>query len=174
MFSNPYVATAWRFLGLAALQVLVFSQIGQNTAWGPYAQVMLYPLVILLLPVGMPSMLVLLIAFALGCAIDFPLGTYGIHAAALVLTAFSRRAALGLLQPREGYSVDQSPTRKAFGMRWFAGYAALLMAIHLIAFFAIEAFTLVYFWTILLRALGSWCVSMTLLWLYMLVFDPRV
>ena len=171
--SSAYVATAIRFVILAALHVLVFAHLGEATSWGPYAQVVLYPLVILLLPVGTPSVFVILVAFALGCAIDFPLGTYGLHAAALVLTAFLRRLALGLLEPREGYGVDMSPTRRALGLGWFMRYAAVLMGVHLLAFFAIEAFTLVYLGEILLRAVGSFCVSMLLILLYMLVLDPK-
>lgn len=173
MFSNAYLATAIRFVFFAALQVLVFAHIGEGTAWGPYAQVLLYPLVILLLPVGMPSPIVIIIAFLLGLAIDVPLGTYGVHAGALVFTAFVRRAVLGILEPREGYSVEQSPTRAAFGMRWFAGYAALLMGVHLLTYFALEAFTLVYLGEILARAGGSFCVSLILILLYVLVLDPK-
>ncbi len=173
MLSNALLSTALRFVVLAALQVLVFAHLGEATAWGPYAQVMLYPLVILLLPVQMASVFVLLLAFALGCVIDFSLGTYGLHASALVLMAFARRLVLGLLEPREGYGLDQSPTRKALGFRWFATYAALLMGIHLVTFFAVEAFTLVYIVQIFARALGSFCVSMTLILLYIVVLDPR-
>lgn len=173
MLSNAYLSTALRFVVLAALQILVFAHLGESTAWGPYAQVMLYPLVILLLPVQTPSFFVLLLAFALGCLIDFSLGTYGLHASALVFTAFARRLILGVLEPREGYGVDQSPTRSALGMRWFVQYAALLMGVHLLTFFAVEAFTLVYIVQILARAVGSFCVSMTLILLYMIVLDPR-
>ena len=171
--SSAYVATAIRFVILAALHVLVFAHLGEATAWGPYAQVLLYPLVIVLLPVGTPSPVVLVIAFALGCAIDFPLGTYGLHAAALVLVAFLRRLLLGLTEPREGYGVDMSPTRHALGFGWFVRYAALMFGVHALAFFAIEAFTFVYFFEVLLRAVGSFCVSMMLAILYVLVLDPR-
>ena len=142
--SSAYVATAVRFVVLAALHILVFAHLGEATAWGPYVQVVLYPLVILLLPVGTPSVLVLLLAFALGSVIDFSLGTYGLHAAALVLSGFVRRLLLGILEPREGYGVDVSPTRRRFGMTWFARYAALFMLIHLLTLFAVEAFTFVY------------------------------
>ena len=171
--SSAYLATAVRFVVLAALHVLVFAHLGEATTWGPYVQVVLYPLAIMLLPVGTPSVLVLLIAFALGSVIDFSLGTYGLHAAALVLSGFARRLLLGLLEPREGYGADVSPTRGRFGTAWFARYAALYLVIHLLAFFAIEAFTFVYWGEILLRTAGSFCVSMLLILLYALVLDPR-
>ena len=170
---NAYLATGLRFVLLAAVQVLVLSNVGIREDWGAYAQGLLYPLVILLLPVGTPTVVVLLVAFVLGLCVDVPLGTIGIHTAALVLTAYVRSVALALLEPREGYTVNQSPTREAFGLRWFMAYAAVLMGVHTLAYFSVEAFTFVYFWQIMLRALSSFCISMLLILVYMLVFDPE-
>ena len=173
MFANPIAATAVRCFVLAALQVLVFARIGAGEPWAPYAQVLLYPLAVILVPVATPSVIVLFLAFALGLAIDVPLGTYGVHAGALVITAFARGAALAVVEPREGYAVGASPTRRAYGLQWWAGYAAMLFGVHCLAYHALEVFTLVYLGDILLRAVGSFCVSMLLALGYVLVFDPR-
>lgn len=173
MFGNPVAAAAVRFVVLAVLQVLVFSRVGAGEAWAPYAQALLYPLTILLLPVATPTVIVLFVAFALGLTIDVPLGTYGVHAGALVSTAFARGAALALTEPREGYAVGASPTRRAYGLQWWAGYAAILFGVHCLAYQALEVFTLVYAGEIFLRAVGSFCVSMLLALAYVLVFDPR-
>ena len=173
MFSSPYVATAVRFVVFAALQVLVLSRIGAGEEWARYVQPLLYPVVVLLLPVGLPTVVVLAVAFALGLAIDVFVGAIGIHAAALVITGFARSAALALLEPREGYNIGQVPTRRQFGMQWFASYAAILLGVHVFSYFAVEAFTFVYIGEILMRAVGSFCVSMILVLLYVLVFDPR-
>ena len=173
MFGNPYLSTAVRFVVLGAIQVLVLSRVGIGEAWAPYAQALLYPLVILLLPVGMPTVIVLLIAFVLGLTVDVFLGTYGMHAAALVLTGFARGLVLAILEPREGYAVEQVANRATFGLRWFASYAAILIGVHTLAYFSIEVFTFVFFGEILLRAVGSFCVSMMLILLYMLVLDPK-
>jgi len=173
MFSNPYISTALRFLVLAALQVLVLSRIGLGEAWGRYLQVLLYPLVILLLPINLPTVIVLIISFALGLCIDVPLGSLGVHASALVLTGFARGLVLAILEPREGYQVDQSPTKSQFGLQWFTSYAAILMAVHCFTFFAVETFTFVYIGEILLRAIGSFSISMILIFLYMIILDPK-
>jgi len=173
MFSNPYIAASFRFVVLAAVQVLVLSRIGVGEEWARYFQLLLYPLVILLLPVSLPSVIVLLISFVLGMCIDVPLGTLGIHTSALVLTAFARGLVLALLEPREGYQVDHSPTRAQFGFQWFLSYAAMLMGIHCFTFFAVETFTFVYLGEILLRALGSFGVSMILIVLYVIILDPK-
>lgn len=174
MFSSPYFSTAIRFIVLAALQVLVLSRVGIGEEWGRYLQALMYPLVILLLPINLPTVVVLIIAFALGMSIDIPLGTLGIHTSALVLTGFARSLVLALLEPREGYQVDHSPTKAEFGYRWFISYAAMLMGLHCFTYFAVETFTFVYLGEILLRALGSFSVSMILLLLYVVIFDPKV
>ncbi|MFK8055256.1 MAG: hypothetical protein AB8F78_03965 [Saprospiraceae bacterium] len=173
MFSNPYISTAFRFVVLAALQVLVLSRIGVSEDWGRYLQVLFYPLVILLLPINLPTVIVLIISFALGMCIDVPLGTLGIHTSALVLTGFARSLVLAILEPREGYQVDQSPTKAEFGFQWFISYAAILMGVHCFTFFAVETFTFVFIGEILLRALGSFSVSMILIFLYVIILDPE-
>ena len=173
MFSSPYISTALRFVVLAALQVLVISRIGVGEDWGRYLQVLLYPLVILLLPINLPTVVVLIISFALGMCIDVPLGTLGIHTSALVLTGFARSLVLAILEPREGYQVDQSPTKAEFGFRWFISYSAILMGVHCFTYFAVETFTFVYIGEILLRAVGSFSVSMILILLYVIILDPE-
>jgi len=173
MFNNPYSATALRFIVLAALQVLVLSRIGVGEEWARYTQALIYPLVILLLPINLPTVVVLLISFVLGMSIDIPLGTLGIHSSAMVLTGFARGLVLAILEPREGYQVENSPTKAEFGFTWFLSYSAILMTIHCFTLFAVEAFTFVYIGEILLRTIGSFSVSMILVLLYVIIFNPE-
>lgn len=173
MFNNSYTSSAVRFVVFALIQLLVLSRIGAGEEWARYFQVLLYPLVIILLPINLPSVLVLLISFALGMTIDVPLGMLGIHSSALVLMGFARGLVLALLEPREGYQVDNSPTKAEFGFQWFISYSAILMAIHCFTLFTVEAFTFVYIGEILLRTLGSFGVSMILVILYVLIFNPK-
>jgi len=174
MLGSPFISTAVRFIVLGALQVLVLSRVGISEDWGRYLQVLLYPLVILLLPINLPSVIVLFISFALGMCVDVPLGTLGIHTSALVLTGFARSLVLAILEPREGYQVDQLPNKAEFGLRWFTSYAAILMGIHCFTYFAVETFTFVYIGEILLRAVGSFSASMILILLYTIILDPKV
>lgn len=172
MNSNIYTITTLRILLFVALQVLVFSRIGLGETWASYFQPMLYPLVILLLPVGIPSSVLLLLAFFVGTLIDIPLGTYGIHAGALVLTTFCRQLVLNLIAPRDGYNVGQLPTRKELGFRWFLAYSGILMIIHTFTFYSIQVFTFVFLNKIVLQTLGSLSISMTLIVLFALLFTP--
>ena len=70
-------------LVLILLQILLFNNIQFSGYVNPY----IYLMIILLLPAGIQSWLLLLIAFATGIIIDFTSGTPGVHASATVLAA---------------------------------------------------------------------------------------
>ncbi|WP_020537372.1 hypothetical protein [Lewinella cohaerens] len=162
-----------RFFLLWVVQVFVLRQV----IWGwdgiVYLQVFLYPLFILLLPLNTPRSLTVFLGFVLGLAIDWLYESPGLHAGALVFTAYMRAVVLGILTPREGYSIKDSPTKKSLGQTWFFQYAATLILIHLFVYFSLEAFTFVYFKSILLKVLFSWLASMFFLLASIYAINPE-
>ena len=162
-----------RFFALWALQTLVLNQIYWGWDNQVYLHIHLYPLFILLLPFKTPRSLVLLLAFALGILIDFAAESYGIHAASLVFTAYMRSIIFRLIKPREGYSIKDTPTKHSLGDNWFLRYAGLMMYLHLFFYFSVEAFTFVYFGTIILKLFVSWVGSMFFLLMSVYITNPR-
>ena len=162
-----------RFFILWAIQVFVLRQI----AWGwdgeTYLLIHLYPLFILLLPFSTPRLLVILLGFVLGISVDWIYNTWGVHASALVFTAYIRDVVLKILTPREGYSVKDLPTKSSLGDNWFLKYASLVLFFHLFFYFSVEAFTFVYFKSILLKLLFSWIGSMFFLLLTVYITNPK-
>ena len=77
----------FRFIGLLALQVVVFNRINLFDAINPYP----YILFIMLFPVNGNRAALLLSAFFLGLCVDMFAGTSGPHAAASVVLAYLRR-----------------------------------------------------------------------------------
>ena len=79
-----------RFFLLWVIQVFILKQV----IWGwdgiVYLQVFLYPLFILLLPFNTPRSLTVFLGFVLGLAIDWLYESPGLHAGALVFTAYMR------------------------------------------------------------------------------------
>ena len=163
-----------RFGLLWALQVFVLKQIAWGWGGQSYLQVQLYPLFVLLLPLRMPRPLVVFLGFLLGISIDLMYETLGMHAAALVFTAYVRYGILQLLLPREGYALTDKPTKDSLGDVWFLRYAALVMFVHLLFYFSVEAFTFMYIGTILLKLVISWVVSMAFLLAAVYVFNPKM
>lgn len=162
-----------RFFVLWAIQVFVLRQISWGWDGETYLLIHLYPLFILLLPFNTPRLLVLFLGFVLGLSVDWIYHTWGIHASALVFTAYIRDFVLRILTPREGYNIKNQPTKASLGDAWFLRYASFMLLFHLLFYFSVEAFTFVYFSTILLKLLFSWVGSIFFLLLSVYITNPK-
>jgi len=116
--------------------------------------IFIYPLVVLSLPFVFDRPLSLIVAFTVGLAIDMLNDTLGINAFALVATAYLRNPILNLIQPRQGYKLNDNSLRK-YGVTWVLLYLSTLLTIHCFSFFMIDAFTFVYFKRVLVSTFLS-------------------
>ncbi len=165
-------ANSVRFFVLVFLQGLVLRNIGANWVDFPYFTVILYPIFIFLLPLRTPKPLVIFLGFLIGISVDLFYASYGVHASAAVFTAFIRPLALKYLEPRGGYNSNHSPTKKRLGITWYSKYAAFLLFPHLLFYFSVEAFSPVFFIDILLKTIVSFIVSIVIVIIHQLLFDP--
>jgi len=140
------------FFVLIFLQVMIFNNI-QITSLGIFP--FIYVIFIILLPFETPKWLLLISAFALGIIIDFFSDTYGLHASATVLMAFARPGILQFNAPRDGYEAGTQPRIFYYGFEWFLRYAVVLIFIHHLFFFYVEAFNFHDFFISLLKVILS-------------------
>lgn len=140
-----------RFLVLVFFQVLVLDNIHIGGYLNPY----IYILFILLMPFETPRWLILVTAFMLGLSVDLFSNTPGMHAAASVLMAFFRPWILSIFAPRDGYEPDTFPRVFFYGFNWFLRYSLVMVFLHHLAFFYIEAFHFQEFLSTLLRVILS-------------------
>ena len=145
------------FILLILLQVLVFNNIRFNGYINPYVYIMF----ILLLPVEIPSWLLLLISFGTGMVMDIFCGSPGMHTSATVLAGFVRPYALRIISPRDGYEPGADPSMFIYGLRWFLIYTSLIILIHHTALFYLEVFRFSGFIRTLLRVFMSSLFSVT-------------
>lgn len=145
------------FILLILLQVLLFNNIQFSGYVNPYV----YILFILLLPMEIPSWLLLVSAFLMGIMIDFFSGSPGVHTSATVLIGFVRPYVLRLVSPRDGYESGSDPSMFNYGFRWFASYSLLIVLIHHTTLFYFEVFRFTDFFRTLLRVILSTIFSMT-------------
>lgn len=171
--SGLLITNGIRFLILLIVQVLVLKRLSPGVESFNYIHILLYPLFVLLLPLRTPQALTLALSFLLGLMVDIFYDSPGVHASASVFTGYLRGVVLGYMEPRGGYNVNFSPTKERMGLRWFAGYASVLMLGHLFFYFSIEAFTFAYFADTLLKTLFSFVVSMGFVFAVMFVFNPE-
>lgn len=145
------------FILLILLQILVFNNIQFSGYINPY----IYILFILLLPVEIPTWLLLLISFATGILMDIFSGTPGMHSSATVLAGFIRPDVLRIISPRDGYEPGADPSMLVYGFRWFLLYSAIIILVHHTVLFYLEVFRFAAFFRTLLRVLLSSLFSIT-------------
>jgi rod shape-determining protein MreD len=145
------------FILLILLQVLLFNNIQFSGYVNPYVYIMF----ILLLPIDVPSWLLLILSFVTGLIIDFFSGSPGMHTSATVLAGFVRPYVLRIVSPRDGYESGSDPSMLNYGFRWFFFYALLVVLVHHTALFYLEVFRFAEFFRTMLRVLLSSIFSMT-------------
>lgn len=148
---NSILRYAGSFLILVLLQLLIFNNIEFSGYINPY----IYVMFILVLPVAIPSWILLILAFLTGSVIDLFSGTIGIHAFATVMAGFVRPRVLSLNVTAEATESDMSPSSYRNGLRWFLVYVVTVVLVHHLALFFVEIFTFRNFFHTLLRVLLS-------------------
>lgn len=171
--NKDLLVNGFRIILLIFFQVLILKEINLENNSTHYISIIIYQLGIILLPVGLPSFIVLLISFVCGMIVDSFYGSPGVHSSACLWMAASRPFVLKFLEPKSGYSINQKPTPSSLGIFWFLRFASILTFIYLFAYFTMEVFTFVYFGKILLKTLISFTVSMVVIFLIQILINPK-
>jgi len=149
------------FIVLILLQVVLFNNIQFSGYVNPYVYIMF----VLLLPVEIPSWIMLLLCFATGMTVDLFSGSPGMHASATVLAGFIRPSVLSIIAPRDGYETRSEPSMASYGVRWFFIYTVLIVLVHHTALFYLEVFRFTDFFRTLVRVLLSSLFTVTFIML---------
>jgi len=153
-------------IAIIVIQVLILNNVELHRLVKP----MLYPLIILTLPLFIPRSVVLVIALAAGLIVDVFNDSLGLHASACVFLAYVRYIILMLIEPRNGYDQFTIPSYKSLGFGWFIKYATISILLFNIFFFFVEAFSFRFLDTTLLKILLSTITSLFLMILYQMLF----
>lgn len=161
------------FIALIIVQILIFR--GISFGWGGqhYFQVMIYPLLMIILPLNISRIQLMLIAFGMGFIIDLFYISPGVHSSALVFTAFIRQLVLNIMEPRGGYKVNISPTIYHLGINWFLSYAAIMILLHHLIYFSLEIFSFEHFITIWLKTIFSFFTSYLFTLAIAIIMNPK-
>lgn len=138
-----------------------------------YIHFIIYPLAILQLPVKMSRSLILISGFVYGLMFDMIYDSPGVHAFALVFTAYIRHIIIAFLEPHEGYNIADVPTIKSLGLGWMVTYIGVALLIHTFIYFSIEAFSFVFFFEIFLNSIFSFIVSFVVIILSLFIFRTK-
>lgn len=171
---NKYILpNILRIIIIFIAQVVIFKHMTFNLDNKIFVHFIIYPATILLLPIKTPRAVLIIIAFIFGLLLDVFYDSIGVHAAALVFTAYVRNIIIAFIEPFEGYNINDVPTIKNLGIGWFVYYMSIALFIHIFTYFSIEAFTFVYFFEIILNSIFSFIVSFLVIMLIQLIFRPK-
>src|SRR5690349_20584477 len=118
MNSKLILANIVRWVILLLVQILLLRNLSLYSMATPF----LYVLFLLLLPFGIPNILLYIIAFATGLTLDAFYDTLGVHTTACVMLAFVRILFISVTVSRDGFD-EPEPTLGNMGFRWFMLYA---------------------------------------------------
>ena len=155
------------FILLILLQILLFNNIMFSGYINPYV----YILIILVLPVEIPSWFLLIISFITGITIDLFTGTIGMHTASTVLAGFVRPYVLRVIAPRDGFDPGDAPSIVLNGGRWFFIYTLIMVAIHHFALFYLEVFSFIDFFRTMLRVILS--TGFTVVFVFLIEYSRK-
>lgn len=134
---NNYLINVLRFVLLLFLQVLILNNIRVGFFINPF----IYILFVLLLPFSTPKWLLLISAFAMGLSIDWFMATPGLHTSATVFMAFLRPTVIRIVSGPKMMVEDENNSILQKDKNWFFIYSTLLVLVHHISLFFLEAFS---------------------------------
>jgi len=162
-----------RFITFIIIQVVILKRIQLGAPGFNLIHLFLYPLAILLLPINANRILVLFLSFFSGLLVDLFYDSPGVHAASATLLGYIRHFSFKWLEPRGGYGTAVLPTMEHLGSTWVISYVSIGMAVYISCYFSLQAFSIVFFFTILGKSVFSFLMSMIIVLVYLFVFQPK-
>ncbi|MBO75238.1 MAG: hypothetical protein CMD33_08195 [Flavobacteriales bacterium] len=149
---NDQMLTYGRVLIPLVIHVLFFQHAAFAAGWW---FVGLHLLGLLLMPLQSSPLLLLVVAAGFGSTVDAVSFEGGLFMSSAVFMALAIPTVNRLLAPREGYEITDHPTVSSMGLQWFALRCLLLLSVHHLWMFGLEAGR----WDLIPRAIGKAMVS---------------
>ncbi len=137
-----------------------------------YVHLTVYALIIAMFPYNWNRTLVVFLGFCTGLFVDMFYDSPGVHAGATTFIAYARHYVLNWMAPTEGYK-NNSLTAHQLGVPWFFTYMAIIVFLHLIFLYSLDAFSFVYLKEIIFRTVFSFIASLFLVMFGSLIFNPK-
>lgn len=167
------ISIAFRFVFFILLQGLVMHHLSNSLTEFRYVQLIFYPLFVFLLPLKMNTVQSMLLAFCVGIAVDFFYSSIGIHAAALVLTAYLKPFVVHQLQIQPTPLGRRGIRIIGIDLPEFIKLMVVLSLLHNLVYFILLAFSLSNFFHTLLITFFSTIASLLVMLMYLLIFQPN-
>ena len=158
---TPYI---WLALTVILAQIFLLDNIDIGTSISIWIRPMIFPLVVLLLPVEWSTIWVLLVSYVMALVLDMLLGGAGIYVITLLPIALLRSTLLFITTRRSVESSDQSQLLSRLPVGQLMLYIGLALLLHHTLFFVMETLSTANLWRLVATILLSSCCSMLLAW----------
>ncbi|MEG2365651.1 MAG: rod shape-determining protein MreD [Alistipes sp.] len=149
------------FVVLMLLQTFLFN----NLTISVYLNPLVYIAFVALLPLDTPRGWLLLAGLVVGLVADWTMAAAGINTISTVLIAFLRPTILDMLFGKENIRDGGTPSVERFGAGSFLQYLMIVVLLHHLVFFALEALSWSHLLTTLLRLVMSGAVTIACTWI---------
>ena len=168
MFKN--IAYFWLTIALLFVQIFILDEVSIAMTIRP----MIFPLVILLIPIEWRTIWVVIATLLLGLFMDLSLGGSGLYTATLLPLAVMRRWILFLTTRRSKEAGDQSSLLSRMPMRQVMIYVGAMLLLHHTMYIALESLSAIGKMQLIATILLSTLLSLLLVWPVVRLFLKRV
>lgn len=156
------------------VQIFLLDNIDLGASISIWIRPMIFPLIVLLLPVEWRSIWVLLVTYIVALLMDLLLGGSGIYVITLLPIALFRSALLYLTTRRSMDSTDQSQLLARMPLGQLMVYVATSLLLYHTLFFVMETLSLANFFSLLMTIILSTLCSLLISWPIVRLFTSKV
>ena len=156
------------------VQIFLLDNIYLGASLSIWIRPMIFPLIVLLLPVEWRSIWVLLVTYIVALLMDLLLGGSGIYVITLLPIALFRSALLYLTTRRSLDSTDQSQLLARMPLGQLMVYVATSLLLYHTLFFVMETLSLANFFSLLMTIILSTLCSLLISWPIVRLFTSKV
>ncbi|MBQ8492932.1 MAG: hypothetical protein IJ464_01455 [Alistipes sp.] len=168
MFKN--ISYFWLALSLLVVQIFILDQLSIAMWLRP----MLFPLIVILLPMEWRTIWVLMVSLIVGVVLDVSLGGAGLYTATLLPLAVVRSTVMYLTTHRSVEHGDQTALLSRMALRQLMIYVGAMLLLHHALFFWLEAMSVALLWQLLATILFSTLLSLIIAWPIVRLFISKI
>lgn len=160
----------WLTLALLFVQIFILDEISMALWLRP----MIFPLIVLLLPIEWRTIWVILVTLIVGVVMDMALGGAGLYTSTLLPLAVMRRWILFLTTRRSVEAGDQTSLLSRMPLRQVILYVGAMLLLYNAMFFMLESLSAVETMQLIATILFSTVLSVILAWPIVRLFLKKI
>lgn len=164
----------WMCLVVLFMQIFLLDNINIGASVALWMRPMIFPLVVLLLPIELKMIWVIIASYVVGTIMDLSVGGEGLYAATLLPLALLRPTIVYVTTRRSIESGDQAQLLTKLSLRQLMLYIAASLFLHHTLFFMLEALSLNDLGRMMLTILLSTLLSLLIGWFVVRIFISKV